>query len=295
MILSVHLEILNEARLRLHHIERQPELFRGDLANRLKHIVLHDQSFVAFGRKFARHCCSHKISKRSAARWETHGESRVRKADAESAQEHCCECERDSDPCAGHPPCRSSQHEPSKQSHTRYPKERLIDTCGRDQSRHNAILLTQSVPSLSPLALRKDLIEIGSRANRAMRDACGFRSQITDLEEASCSRTTGRHTRKPRNHQRCKFGNGPYRGTLRVRERHIEVVLHFHHKLNAVEAHAAIIDGAEALPLGRISVSADTTSLSDRAGTGDFRYRARAVNDSGASAWSAWAEVRVTR
>ncbi|MFG0327761.1 MAG: S8 family serine peptidase [Phycisphaerales bacterium JB037] len=43
------------------------------------------------------------------------------------------------------------------------------------------------------------------------------------------------------------------------------------------------------------SVSADTTSLSDRAGTGDFRYRVRAVNDSGASAWSAWAEARVTR
>jgi len=251
MILSVHLEILNEARLRLHLLQHQPELFRGDLANHFKHIVLHDQSFAAFGWQFARHRCSHKISKRSAACWETHSESRVREADAESAQEHCCECERDGDPCPRRTPRCSSQHEPSEQGHTRSPKEHLIDACWRDQSRHDSIPLAQGIPSLSPLKFRKDLIEIGSRANRAMRHACGFRSQVTDLKEASRSRTTGRRTRQPRNHQGGEIGNSPYRGTLRVQERHLEVILHFHHKLNAVEAHTAIIDGEEARPPGR--------------------------------------------
>ena len=39
---------------------------------------------------------------------------------------------------------------------------------------------------------------------------------------------------------------------------------------------------------------ANAVSHVDGAGTGTFRYRARSVNEAGASAWSAWAEVTVT-
>ena len=43
------------------------------------------------------------------------------------------------------------------------------------------------------------------------------------------------------------------------------------------------------------SVGADATSHVDNCGTGTFRYRVRASNGAGDSAWSAWAEVTVTR
>lgn len=42
-------------------------------------------------------------------------------------------------------------------------------------------------------------------------------------------------------------------------------------------------------------IAANSTSYTDRAGTGTYRYRVRASNGSGDSAWSAWAEVNVTR
>ena len=42
-------------------------------------------------------------------------------------------------------------------------------------------------------------------------------------------------------------------------------------------------------------IAANSTSYTDRPGTGLFRYRVRAGNGSGDSAWSAWAEVNVTR
>lgn len=44
-----------------------------------------------------------------------------------------------------------------------------------------------------------------------------------------------------------------------------------------------------------LSVGANTTSIVDNAGTGDFRYRVRATNASGDSAWTAWVTVTVTR
>ncbi|MFG0260186.1 MAG: Ig-like domain-containing protein, partial [Phycisphaerales bacterium JB041] len=42
-------------------------------------------------------------------------------------------------------------------------------------------------------------------------------------------------------------------------------------------------------------IAANSTSYTDRPGTGLYRYRVRASNGSGDSAWSAWAEVNVTR
>lgn len=42
-------------------------------------------------------------------------------------------------------------------------------------------------------------------------------------------------------------------------------------------------------------IAANSTSFTNRPGTGLFRYRVRATNASGDSAWSAWAEVNVTR
>jgi len=42
-------------------------------------------------------------------------------------------------------------------------------------------------------------------------------------------------------------------------------------------------------------IAANSTSYTDRAGTGLYRYRVRASNGSGDSAWSAWAQVNVTR
>lgn len=43
------------------------------------------------------------------------------------------------------------------------------------------------------------------------------------------------------------------------------------------------------------TVGANTTSVVDNSGTGTFRYRVRAINASGESAWTAWVVVDVTR
>ena len=43
-----------------------------------------------------------------------------------------------------------------------------------------------------------------------------------------------------------------------------------------------------------INLAADSTGHTDSSGKGTFRYRVRAVNLSGASAWTAWIEVIVT-
>jgi hypothetical protein len=41
------------------------------------------------------------------------------------------------------------------------------------------------------------------------------------------------------------------------------------------------------------SVGANVTQFTNASGPGQFRYRVRSVNTAGASAWSAWANVRV--
>lgn len=242
MTMSIHAKVFDKTGLRLHFVHLHTKLLCGYLTYLPQHFLFGRESFPASSRKLVRHRHSHEVGNRRAADGKADCKSRIREADAESTREECRKCQWNGGRCSGRAPCCSGQHEPREQSQPGTPEKSLIDARRRSQSWHNSILLAKSVPSLSPLTHREDLIEIGSRAHRARRHAGGFHGPIADPEVASGSRTTGRRPRKPRNHERCEIGNGPDLGTLRIWQGHLEVILDVHYKFNAVQSHASILD-----------------------------------------------------